>query len=201
MPDLVATARLALAALVALTALGALNKMHRGTTRPCVAGAMVLVFAGAAGQLAAGLRSEYDEILDLLLLGGIGALLLASQRVPTWWLERVRNPGASVILILVVAIFGAWATSARADDGPMTAKCASLAQVIERAATYRDVDASRDKFIAYVERLMAAASEEQRAIVRRELRRLWTERKPAAEAAFAVYRRCVAQLGDMGKES
>lgn len=201
MPDLVEVARLALAALVALTALGALNKMHRGTTRPCVAGAMVLVFAGAAGQLAAGLRSEYDEILDLLLLGGICAFLLASQRVPTWWLERVRNPGASVVLILVAGIFAAWAVSARADEGPVAVKCANLAQVIERAATYRDVDANRDKFVAYVERLMAAASEEQRAVVRRELRRLWAERRPGAEAAFAVYRRCVAQLGDMGKES
>lgn len=204
MADVLDAARLGLAAMVALAALGALNKMRWGHTRPCLAGAMLLLVLGGAGHCVAGLRGEWAEVLDVLLYAGIVSLLLATQRTATWFLERWANPAASIVVILALAIGLGWVASAGAQDGqpdPVQMRCAGLARVIERAATYRDVDADLRKFTNWVERLAGDRNEAERAVLRREIARLWREKKSASEAGFAVYRRCVANLGDMGRES
>lgn len=79
--------------------------------------------------------------------------------------------------------------------------CKALADGIGAAAVYRDVGADLTKTIAFYRTSASATPEARKVVIEREIRRMWREGLPRAEAAFAVYRRCEAQLGDMGQES
>lgn len=77
--------------------------------------------------------------------------------------------------------------------------CKALADGIGAAAAYRDVGADLSKTIAFYRSRAQETPEPRKAVVEREIRRMWREGLPGAEAAFAVYKRCEAQLGDMGR--
>lgn len=95
----------ALYLLAFLAALGALNKMKVGSTRPCVIAAMVLLALGLASQALGEIWRAWQPIADTATAGGVLALLIASQRVHTWFLERWANPIASVIAFGGLALF------------------------------------------------------------------------------------------------
>jgi putative transcriptional regulator len=94
-----------LAVVAAAAAFGALNKMKVGETRPCVILAMLLIGLGLAGQALGLLWAQWAFYADTALYGGILALILASQRVHSWFLERWANPAATVIGVVIGALF------------------------------------------------------------------------------------------------
>lgn len=94
-----------LAMLGSLAAFGALNKMRAGATRPCVIGAVLLIAVGLAGQGLGEFLGQWAAIADTATFGGILALLVASQRIHTWFLERWANPIASLIALVAGAVF------------------------------------------------------------------------------------------------
>ena len=96
---------LLLAALGSLAAFGALNKMHVSSTRPCIIGAILLIALGLAGQWLSLLHEEWLMYVDAALYGGVLALIVASQRHHTWFLERWANPIASAIVVTVGFVF------------------------------------------------------------------------------------------------
>jgi len=59
---------------------------------------------------------------------------------------------------------------------------------------------TRRRVHALFRRANGAMPEPRKAAVEREIRRMWREELPAGEAEFALYKRCEAQLGDMGRE-
>lgn len=197
---------LALFALASLAAYGALNKMQFGRTRPCIAAAMLLIMVGSAGQWLGDLRGDWIRVADTATAGGILVLILATQYSPSWFLERWKNPVASLIAIAAgaVMLLAILASPARAQDAPGAVErinCEGLAEVIARVSVYRDVDASEAKVLDRLMELNAALPESTRNALRREIRRMWREGLPAHDAVAAVYMRCVAAQGDMGRES
>lgn len=95
-----------LAILLALAAFGSLNKMQLGRTLPCIGGATLLIVLGAAGQLVGRTLAPAEPVADTLLFSGVTALILATQRVPSWIGERWANPLASVIVIIGAGVLG-----------------------------------------------------------------------------------------------
>lgn len=96
---------LGVAMLGSLAAFGSLEKMKFGATRPCIIGATLLIMLGLAGQWLSLVRAEWLPYVDTALYGGILALLIASQRHHTWFLERWSNPIASAIVLVVGVVF------------------------------------------------------------------------------------------------
>jgi hypothetical protein len=96
---------LTLALLGSLAAFGSLNKMVWGATRPCIIGATLLIALGLAGQWLSLIHEEWLQYVDTALYGGILALLIASQRNQTWFLERWANPAASAVALWAGVIF------------------------------------------------------------------------------------------------
>ena len=101
---------------------GALNKMRVGSTRPCVIMATGLIGVGLAGQALGLAREEWAVYADTALYGGVLALVIASQRVHTWFLERFANPVATLICVVIGSLFfagllsGCTATAPRECD-------------------------------------------------------------------------------------
>lgn len=111
-----------------------------------------------------------------------------------WWIWGLVIAGAMLL--------GAWVQPARAQEvRGLIFDCAAVAQGISAAAVYRDVGADLGKTIAYYRENAPSVPEARKAVVEREIRRMWREGLPAAEAAFSVYKRCQKQLGDMGRET
>lgn len=96
---------LVLALLGSLAAFGSLNKMEHGKTRPCIIGATLLIAVGLAGQWLSLAHEQWLQYVDTALYGGVLALLIASQRTPTWFLDRWANPVASLISLAVGVLF------------------------------------------------------------------------------------------------
>ncbi len=96
---------LILAALASFAAFGSFQKMQWGTTRPCIIGAVLLIALGTAGQWLGHWFDEWVRVADTALYGGVLALLIASQRQHTWFLERWANPVASAIVAVSGAVF------------------------------------------------------------------------------------------------
>jgi hypothetical protein len=96
---------LVLALLGSLAAFASLNKMEHGKTRPCIIGATILIALGLAGQWLSLAHEQWLPFIDTALYGGVLALLIASQRTPTWFLDRWANPIASLISVGVGALF------------------------------------------------------------------------------------------------
>lgn len=109
-----------LALLGSLAAFGSLNKMHWRETRPCMIGAMLLTALGLGAQWIGEISGDWARIADTATFGGVLVLLVATQRMPSWALERWANPAASLIAIGVGAavLLGLLAAPARAADEP-----------------------------------------------------------------------------------
>lgn len=86
-----------LAMLGMMAAFGALNKMRWRETRPCVMLAMLLIAVGLAGQWLGEVGEAWSDFSDTATFGGILVLLIATQKVPSWFLERWANPIALVL--------------------------------------------------------------------------------------------------------
>jgi hypothetical protein len=113
---------LTLALLGSLAAFGSLNKMVWGSTRPCIIGATLLIALGLAGQWLSLIHEEWLQYVDTALYGGILALVIASQRNQTWFLERWANPAASAVALWAGVIFmlGLLTSCAQAAEPPKT---------------------------------------------------------------------------------
>lgn len=124
---------LLVALLGSLAAFGALNKMEVGKTKPCVIGATLLIALGLAGQWLSLVHAEWLPYVDTALYGGILALLVSSQRVHTWFLERWANPIASAIVVVVGVVFvgGLLSGCAQAPIAPPQPQSASQAPAVE----------------------------------------------------------------------
>lgn len=103
MVDLLNWVNVLLAALGSLAAFGALNKMQITRTKPCMALAMLLIAVGLFGETLGAIKDTWEIYLDTALFGGISALILATQKVPTWVGERFANPLASIVAGIAAA--------------------------------------------------------------------------------------------------
>lgn len=107
----------------------------------------------------------------------------------------VRAAAWAALLGLVVYIVA----PARAQ--PVLFDCEPFATGIARMADFRDTGADLGRVIAMARKRNPDMPFAYRAVVEREMRRLWREGLPAERAREALYRRCMEQLGDMGRES
>lgn len=173
-----------LAALGSLAALGALNKMHWRETRPCIAGAMLLIAAGLGAQWLGEIRGDWVRVADTATFGGILVLIIASQKVPSWFLERWANPAASIIAMLVGIVFicailavPAQAADARPEPDYTLSPAAAEAcdreggcMVVTRAFLYELVRVAQAA-VAQTQNAEAALAEAQRHCPRPQARR------------------------------
>lgn len=105
--------------------------------------------------------------------------------------------GLLVALWAAVAACAIYSSCARA--APVEFDCPQLAVVIHNAAMLRDLDANLEKVLA-LGKANSGIQGPRWAVLERELRRLWKGGQSADKAAQDVYKRCRAQLGDMGRE-
>lgn len=119
------------------------------------------------------------------------------------WIDRIGEPWALLLaILLIIAGCVVAATGALAGERPkgVVFDCAQFGRSIRNVAELRDLDASLEKTLALIRTKNAATPRPQLEAIEREVRRMWRERLPADEAGWALYRRCQAQLGDMGRE-
>lgn len=100
MDDPIKWLNLVLALVASVAAFGSLNKMQWGVTKPCLIGAMALIVVGMAGQWMSLVHEAWLPFIDTALYCGILGLILASQRVHTWVIERFSNPIATLAALL-----------------------------------------------------------------------------------------------------
>lgn len=77
--------------------------------------------------------------------------------------------------------------------------CRALAEAIAPFADFRDAGADLPMVIAMLRERTQGINPARRAVVEREIRRLWLEGLPRLESAFQLYERCERQLGQMGQ--
>lgn len=184
-----------------LAVLCAVDKMTH-TTDNVVRYAMALIGAAAVGQLFGAAAKGWEPYLDLALYGGVAGLLFADrrQRLGLW---ARRTAVALMALASAVVVLAVMAMPARAQapaPAPARMDCQLLAKAVSSAMIFRDVGADLKKFEAYVRASVGAPAGPLLESTLREVRRMWSTAQPPEEAAFAVYQRCIRQLGDMGRE-
>jgi hypothetical protein len=86
-----------------------------------------------------------------------------------------------------------------AQQGPYF-YCGALAASIRLMADFRDAGADVERVVKMALEHNSDEPAAHRAVIEREIRRVWTEERPGPAAALAVFKRCQAQLGDMGRE-
>lgn len=189
----------ALLAAIVVAVLCAIDKMS-DITDNAVRWSVVLIGAGAVGQLFGAATRDWAPYLDLALYGGVAGLLFADRRQRLGlWTRR-----AAVVLMwlagAVVAI-SVMVLPARAQaPGAVLMNCQNLAKAVASAMVFRDVGADVKKLEAHVRAQVGGTATPQIEATLREVRRMWATTLPPEEAAFAVYQRCTQQLGDMGRE-
>lgn len=192
----------ALLAAIVLAVFCAIDKMT-DTTDNAVRWSVVFIGAGAVGQLFGAAAGGWAPYLDLALYGGIAGLLFADrrQRLGQWarrlavalmWL-------AGAVVAISVMVLPARAQQAQAP-GPVRMDCQQLAKAVASAMVFRDVGADLKKLEASVRAHAGAQAGPHLEATLREIRRAWPMDRPPEEVAFAVYQRCIQQLGDMGRE-
>jgi hypothetical protein len=123
---------------------------------------------------------------------------------PMWGARQARRaivwPWLLWAMVIAFAI-GAVTCASQARAEPIEFDCAALATGIAMAADFRDAGADLEKTVRLARQRNSDASPEQLAVIDREIRRLWREKRTREASTPAVYKRCRAQLGDMGLES
>lgn len=115
--------------------------------------------------------------------------------------ERIAGAVAAVLIGLAGALI-LWLIYPRtAAADPVGFDCVELATVISGAADFRDTGADLDKTVKLIRRQNAQVPPAHRAVLEREIRKMWAEDLPKNRATLGVYKRCQAQFGDMGRES
>jgi uncharacterized protein YecT (DUF1311 family) len=113
--------------------------------------------------------------------------------MPCWFFRALVWVFIALIVVAIVV------KHAHAQQRELT-DCQVLAELINAAADFRDTDAKLDLVVQMaLDRLHDTPT--QKAVLEREIRRMWIEGLPANDAAFSVWRRCQKQMGDMGVES
>lgn len=110
--------------------------------------------------------------------------------VLAWWIWALVIAGAIALVV--------WATPVRAEQ--VDFDCVDLAIIVASAADFRDAGAQLDKTLAIARVRNSERSRAHLAVIEREIRRVWDEKRSRRLATLSVYRRCIAQLGDMGWE-
>lgn len=118
--------------LASAAAFGSLNKQRWGATKPCIIGATLLIALGCAGQALGQWASQWQQIFDTATAGGLLVLLIASQRVHTWFLERWAHPVASALATAVGIVFLVGLLSGCASPQPVP----ECPQVMARAVVH-----------------------------------------------------------------
>jgi hypothetical protein len=192
----------AIAALASFAAFGSLNKMKWGTTKPCIVAAMLLIALGLAGQALGHVVDRWLIYADTALFGGMLALLLATQRVHSWFLERFANPVATLVAALtgIVFLLGMM-SAAHGQENPIAQRCQAYAAFAHRLAHLRELEASLSLVTAEIRGMpperQGGFTIEQ---LEREARWIWHQQFRRERAALDAHRRCVERLGDMGQE-
>ena len=115
------------------------------------------------------------------------------MRVAWWGFVAV----LAFIFVLVLSLH--IIATAQAQERPrLVFDCTQFATYARGMATLRDVGASRDKVIAELRRDVRPGM--MLAVLEREAKLVWSSNLPRIEIEHGAYRRCQAQLGDMGVE-
>lgn len=104
---------------------------------------------------------------------------------------------AYVVVGLIIAGF----VALREAHAQARFDCHDLAAMVGAAADLRDADASLEKSIRLVRERNNHRTAPELEAIEREFRRVWKERRKRFAAMSEVYKRCRAQLGDMGADS
>jgi hypothetical protein len=89
---------------------------------------------------------------------------------------------------------------ARAAEKAVIVDCGALAENITSLADFRDTG-TRLELVVRLARKRQGDGPAEQAVLEREIRRMWREGLDAEDAGHAVYKRCKAQLGDMGRDA
>lgn len=100
----------------------------------------------------------------------------------------------SLVLLLVLAC-----REARAD--PVLFDCAQLAAAVGNMADFRDTGGRLELVVRMARDRNRGAPASYLDVIEREIRRLWREQLPRAAAVDSAFKRCRAQLGDMGRDT
>jgi len=134
------------------------------------------------------MRTPVDDLVDEL-----------TPRPPAraaWW-------GWAVIVALIFALLLSLHFISRAyaqERQRLVVDCKDLASQIALAAWARDMQADENLVAIFHRSANKHLGFNQSRAVEREVRRVWHEKLPAKDAIAASYRRCQAQLGEMGLE-
>lgn len=91
--------------LASMACFGSLNKMKHNETKPCIIGAMLLMALGCGGNFLAIWYEQWVMYADTAVAGGVLALVLGTQRTESWFMERWRNPIASIVAAAAALVF------------------------------------------------------------------------------------------------
>lgn len=137
------------------------------------------------------MKSPWDDLVDEI-----------SRRPPA----RAAWAAFGIIVILILAaalclhfIARMAIPAARAQDVPRVIfDCQQLGNYARRIAMLRELGAQRDKVLEQLRRELRPGM--LLAVLEREAKRVYAEKPSGPEAELSAYRRCQAQLGDMGQE-
>ena len=105
--------------------------------------------------------------------------------------------GYAILAILAIAL--PFACTVSAQERPRVVfDCQQFATYARGMATLRDVGADRDKVLAELRSQVRPGM--MLAVLEREVKLVWAAKQPRIEAEHGAYKRCQAQLGDMGHE-
>jgi hypothetical protein len=104
---------------------------------------------------------------------------------------------AGIALAMVMMLV---APPARGAEKAVIVDCGALAENITSLADFRDTGA-RLELVVRLARTRQGDGPAEQAVLEREIRRMWREGLDAEDAGHAVYQRCKAQLGDMGRDA
>lgn len=120
------------------------------------------------------------------------------------WVDELSEPwpvAVAIVAILILCVVAATAALAQeTQKRGVLFNCLTLAQAVGGVAVYRDVGADQAKTIAMLRAKNAWLGGSHLQALEREIRRMWREGLTPEEAEFALYKRCEAQIGDMGRE-
>lgn len=113
--------------------------------------------------------------------------------------ERISGAVLAVLLGLAAALVLALILPRQAHAQQFD--CHDLASVINAAAQFRDARAKLHLTVKIARETSPHRTRAEHVVIEREIRLMWRDGLRRDDAAGEVYRRCRAQLGDMGRDS
>jgi hypothetical protein len=115
--------------------------------------------------------------------------------------ERICGWIAWAAAAALVVFFLVLLSPRKAHADPVIFDCQQIALAMSLVADFRDTGADLEKMVALAMKQNEELALPYQEVLEREIRRVWKEAKPKRNAVASVYRRCRAQLGDMGRAS